>query len=179
MYQVKADSRKLTKLATSPSCVRPLTVSGRVMRIVERRQIDRPAGKIWPFIICPEHFQKWNKKIISLEAKGEFRLGQLFSTHYQMSGKQIQCTSTATAIQEGRLLELRHSHCIGQGINPELEVRERITLEEAKGRTVVTKEVIIKHHHAPWILMPIIWFVTRFGKPSEPDALKLMCESDA
>lgn len=149
------------------------------MRILERTEIDRPVVKVWPYIISPEHFQKWNKRIIALEAKGEFRLGQLFTTHYQMSAKQIQCVSTATAIEEGRLLELRHSNCIGNGINPELEVCERITLQEVKGRTIVTKEVVIKNHDVPWILIPIIWFVTRFGKPTEPDTLKLMCESDA
>jgi hypothetical protein len=149
------------------------------MRILERSEIDRPVVNVWPYIIFPEHFQKWNKRIISLEAKGEFRLGQLFTTRYQMGAKQIQCVSAATAIQEGRLLELRHSNCIGNGINPELEVCERITLQEVKGRTIVTKEVVIKNHDLPWIMIPIIWFVTHFGKSTEPDTLKLMCESGA
>jgi uncharacterized protein YndB with AHSA1/START domain len=146
------------------------------MRIVERTRIDRPAAGVWPYIIRPEYFQRWNTKIVSMEARGEFRLGQSFVTHYQMSGKQMQCLSVATEVEEGRLLVLRHSHCVGRGVNPDLEVRERITLDERNGGTLVTKEVLIRNHDVPWLLIPLIWFVTRFGRPSEPDRLKSMCE---
>ena len=113
-----------------------------------------------------------------MEAKGKFILGQPFVTHYKMSGKEIQCLSTVTAIQEGRLLEIQHSNCIGNNINQELTVCERITLTETGGRTVVTKNIDIRNHDVPWILIPIIWFVTRFGKPAEPDKLKLICETN-
>jgi hypothetical protein len=95
-----------------------------------------------------------------------------------MSGKKIQCVSTVIAIEEGRLLEIRHSDCMGEKIHRDLEVTERITLEEAKGRTIVKKEVVIKNHGIPWLLMPLIWFVTRFGKPTGPDPLKMMCEGN-
>jgi len=119
----------------------------------------------------------WNTKVISMEAKGQFVLGQPFVTHYRMRGKEIQCLSTATAIQEGRLLELRHGHCIGSGISPDLAVCERITLREIRRKTIVTKDVAIANHGVPWILIPLIWFITRFGKTQEPDKLKLMCEA--
>jgi hypothetical protein len=114
-----------------------------------------------------------------MEARGEFRLGQPFVTHYAMSKKQTQCLSTVTALEEGRLLEIRHAHCAGAGINPELEVREKITLHEHDGNTTVEKEVTIRNHDILWILIPIIWFVTCFGKSSEPDGLKQMCESQS
>ncbi len=148
------------------------------MRIVEKSKIDRPADKVWPFIIRPEYFMKWNTKIIAMDAQGEFRVGQTFITHYRMNSKEIQCSSMATAIEEGRRLELRHSNCVGKGNNPELEVHEKITLQAENGHTIVLKEVVITNHDIPCILIPIIWFVTRFGKTTEPDLLKLMCESD-
>lgn len=148
------------------------------MRIVEKTTIDRPIEKVWPFIIRPESFQKWNNKIVAMEAKDEFRLGQPFTTRYRMSSKEIQCLSTVTAIEKERFLELRHSNCIGPGIHPELEVWERISLARAGEGTLVTKEVLIKNHRIPWIFAAIIWLVNRFGRPAEPDRLKLMCEAD-
>jgi len=148
------------------------------MRIIERTEIDRPATKVWSHVIKPEDFQKWNKNIVSMEARGEFRLGQPFTTHYRLRKKQSQCLSVVTNIIEERLLELRHSNCVGASGSSEMEAVERITLKEHKGKTIVTKEVTIKNHGVPWILIPIIWFVTRFGHRTEPDPLKLMCESD-
>ncbi len=53
------------------------------MRVLERTEIDRPVATVWPYIIRPEYFQRWNKKIIAMEAQGEFRVGQRFVTHYQ------------------------------------------------------------------------------------------------
>lgn len=147
------------------------------MVIREKSVIDRPAAAVWPFIVSPESFRAWNTKVVSLEVKEPFRLGQSFVTHYAMSKKQIQCLSTVTALEENRLLEIRHAHCVGAGIGPELNVREKITLHERDGKTVVEKEVTIKNHNVPWILIPIIWFVTQFGKTTEPDRLKAMCET--
>ena len=149
------------------------------MRIVERTQVERPANKVWSYVIKPESFQKWNKNIVSMEARGEFRLGQPFMTHYKLVKKETQCLSVVTSMIEGKVLELRHSNCVGTDNNPGMEAVERITLKERDGKTIVIKEVSIKNHGIPWMLVPIIWFVTRFGRPTEPDRLKLMCESDA
>jgi hypothetical protein len=60
-----------------------------------------------------------------------------------------------------------------------MEALERITLKERNGKTIVTKDVFIKNHGMPLILLPLIWFITRFGHPAEPDRLKVMCEKDA
>ena len=149
------------------------------MRISERTEIERPASKVWSYVIDPECFQKWNKNIISMEARDHFSLGQPFMTHYKLGKKQSQCISVVTAMTEGKLLELHHSNCTSPDGPTEMEVIERITLKERNGRTVVTKDVFIKNHGLPLILVPLIWFVTRFGHPKEPDRLKLMCESDA
>ena len=85
--------------------------------------------------------------------------------------------SVATSIVVGSLLELRHSSFVGDNVNPEMEVIERITLSESRGRTVVTKELSIKHG-IPLIWAPIFWLIVRFGWPAEPDALKSICESE-
>ena len=111
-----------------------------------------------------------------MEAKERFRRDQPFVTHYQMSGKQMQCISTVTALYENSLLEIRHAHCVGSGISSDLEVTERITLKEEDGRTTVRKDVDILNHGMPWFLVPIVWLITRFGKPAGPDRLKQMCE---
>src|SRR5207245_9430509 len=100
------------------------------MRLRERSVIARPAAKVWPFIIRPEYFQRWNAKISAMDATGEFRVGQPFTTHYQWNGRPLQCATVATEIQEGRLLELLHAHSIGPGIRHELAMRERIALHE-------------------------------------------------
>ncbi len=126
------------------------------MRLRERSVIARPAAKVWPFIIRPEYFQRWNAKISAMDATGEFRVGQPFTTHYQWNARPLQCASVATEIQEGRLLELLHTHLIGPGIRPDMEIRERITLHEAA-----------------------IWLISNFGARVGPDLLKQMCERDA
>jgi hypothetical protein len=90
--------------------------------------------------------------------------------------KQIQCQSVAVRIEEGRLLELRHSSPIGRGLNRELEVIERVTLEDQGARSVVTQDVHFRNHDLPWFLVPLMWFVTRFGKPVGRNRLKEMCE---
>jgi hypothetical protein len=45
------------------------------MKIRERYAIDRPPAAVWPCIIRPESFAR-NTKISSMDAMGEFRLGQ-------------------------------------------------------------------------------------------------------
>ena len=149
------------------------------MHIRERTVIDRPAAKVWPFVVNPERFQEWNEKVSSMEAKGRFQLGQHFVTHYTWKKKQLQCQSVALRIEEGRLLELRHVSPIGAGVNREMEVTERVTLEDKGSRSVVTKDVYIKNHDIPWIFVPHIWLISRFGKPVGEDRLKSMCEGIA
>jgi hypothetical protein len=146
------------------------------MKLRDRSEIDRPASHVWRYVITPELFRQWNDKIIELDARGAFQLGQRFSTRYEMSRKQILCRSTVTALEESRLLELRHGNCSGSGIDREFEVIERITLEEINGRTTVTKDVIVGNSGMPWFLAPLIWFINRFGKPVGKDKLKEMCE---
>lgn len=148
------------------------------MRISQRTIIDRPAERVWPYVIRPEAFKRWNAKISSMDATGEFRLGQPFTTYYQWRGKVIQCASVATAIEPARVLELRHTVPIGVGLRPDMEIRERVTLRERGRRTIVSKVVSITNHGIPWFFLPLIWFVTRFGAPTEPSPLKTLCEGD-
>ena len=146
------------------------------MRFRERTEINRPVVHVWRFVITPELFLQWNDKVVEMEARGTFQLGQHFHTRYQMSGKQLQCWSALTAIEEGRLLELQHGNCSGKGVHGDIKVIERITLEEKHGRTVVIKDVHMMNHGIPWFVVPLIWFIRRFGKPDGRDKLKEMCE---
>jgi uncharacterized protein YndB with AHSA1/START domain len=148
------------------------------MKLRDRSEIDRPIMHVWRYIVTPELFKLWNDKIIELDARGAFLRGQSFSTRYAMSRKQILCRSTVTALEEGRLLELHHGNCSGSGIRREIDVVERITLEENKGRTIVIKVVSIRNSGIPWFLVPLIWYINRFGKPAGKDKLKEMCEGD-
>lgn len=43
-------------------------------------------------------------------------------------------------------------------------------------RTRVTKTIRVRTHRVPLWARPPIWFVSRFGKPIEPDRLKRLCE---
>lgn len=146
------------------------------MRIVEKSVIKRPAAQVWPYIISPEHFKVWNDKVVSMGAKGHFVPHQIFVSQYKMSGKETQCASTVSDIQENRLLELRHENLIGQGIRTDMVVTERITLKESRGTTTVMKEVIVQNHGVPLIFQLLIWFVNRFGTRKGPDKLKQLCE---
>ncbi len=149
------------------------------MLIRQRTVIDRPAPQVWPHVIRAESFRRWNEKISSMDAVGEFRVGQPFTTHYEWQGKALQCASIATDIQEARVLELRHSAVVGPGVPPNLEIRQRITLQPRGARTVVTKLVSIENDGMPWYLRALVWFVTRFGAPTGPDPLKVLCEGEA
>lgn len=72
---------------------------------------------MWRHVVRrPESFRRWNDKVSGLDAVGEFRVGQPFTTHYLWHGKALQCASIATEIHEGRVLELRHTAPVGPGV---------------------------------------------------------------
>lgn len=144
------------------------------MRLSERSVISRPASAVWPFIVVPSEFKKWNDKIVEMDAGDRFYERQVFSTLYEMSGKRSRMRTTVTALEEGRLLELRHDQ--GVDIAADTVVVERITVSGDGGRCVVDKDVVVRNHHMPWWLMPLIWFVTRFGRRAGPDKLQQLCE---
>ena len=146
------------------------------MKIRERSVIDRPAVNVWPYIARPESFVQWNTKIRSMDATGEFRLGQPVNTHYLWNNKSIQCVTVPIEIRECRVLELRHSQLTGAGIRPDMEISERITLRDAGGRTYVTKVVTLKNHGVPWLFAPVVWFLANFGARVGGDPLKALCE---
>jgi uncharacterized protein YndB with AHSA1/START domain len=148
------------------------------MRIRERYAVDRPPTTVWPYIIRPELFARWNTKVSAMDATGEFRVGQPFTTHYRWNNKAIQCVTVATEIQPGRLLELRHSTLTGTGIRPDMEILERITLRGAGRGSTVTKVVTIRNHGMPWLFVPLVWFIANFGARVGPDPLKVLCERD-
>lgn len=149
------------------------------MRLRERTVIDRSAAQVWRHVIRPESFRQWNDKVSGLDAVGEFRVGQPFTTHYLWNGKALQCASIATEIEAGRVLELRHTALVGPGVPPDLQIRQRITLEpRGHTRTVVTKLISMENDAMPWYLRGLVWFVTRFGAPAGPDPLKRLCEAE-
>ena len=147
------------------------------MTIRERSVIDRPSAVVWPHLVRAESFAKWNTKISAMDATGEFRPGQPFTTHYRWNNKTIQCGTVATEIQPGRLLELRHSGLTGQGIRPDMEIVERITLRDAGRGSTVIKVVTLRNHGIPWFFIPLVWFIANFGARVAPDPLKVLCES--
>lgn len=147
------------------------------MHLRQKTIIDRPPMEVWRCVINPQNYLKWNEKIASLEAKDRFQLNQRFVTHYQWGRKQLQCMSAAIKIEEARLLELKHSSFVGSGVNPAMEVIERVTLEERGRRTVVAKNVFVKNHNIPWFFVFAIWLINRIGKPVKEDSLKVLCET--
>lgn len=148
------------------------------MTITERSRISRPASIVWRYLVTPELFLKWNPKVTYMDAAGAFHAGQRFSTRYIMSNREIQCISTVTTIVEHQALELQHRNCVGRNTHQDLEVTERFTLEENNGETTVTKEIIMRNHDIPWYFLPLVYLVTRFGKPTGPDPLKQLCERE-
>jgi hypothetical protein len=149
------------------------------MRIRQRTVIDRPAAQVWRHVIRPESFRRWNEKISALDAVGEFRVGQPFTTHYLWRGRPLQCASIPVEIQAERVLELRHTAVVGPGVPPNLEIRQRITLQPRGARTAVTRLVSIENDGMPWYLRALVWFVARLGAPTGPDPLKVLCEAEA
>ena len=146
------------------------------MRLLFRVKISKPADGIWKFLVTAEYFQQWNDKIESIDCRGEFRSGESFATRYQWRGKITQCMTTVTALVPLRLLELHHSDFVGLDVKNDMDVVERISLSGRAGWTMVTRQLRIKNHGVPIILIPVLWFVSRFGRPTEPDPLKVMCE---
>ena len=148
------------------------------MRIRQRTVIDRPVAQVWRHVIRAESFRRWNDKVSGLDAVGEFRVGQPFTTHYLWHGKALQCASIATEVQAERVLEVRHTAPVGPGVPPNLEIRQRVTLEPRGARTVVTKLVVIENAEMPYYLRLLVWLVTRFGAPAGSDPLKRLCEAE-
>jgi hypothetical protein len=138
--------------------------------------INRPPAVVWPYIITPELFAMWNDKVQEIGARDRFQAGQKFTTNYLWKGKAMQCMSMVTRIEEGRLLEIRHERCLGSKIRHDMVVTERINLSGEGERSTVTKNIIVTNHGVPWIFIPCIWFVSRFGKSVGEDKLKRLCE---
>jgi uncharacterized protein YndB with AHSA1/START domain len=146
------------------------------MRILQQSIISRPSAAVWPYIVIPEQFAKWNDKVASIEARERFRAGQQFTTHYLWKGTELQCLSVVAKLEEGRLLEIRHTRCIGPASHPDMKVTERVELEDQGDRSIVTKTVIVSNSAIPFLLRPLVWFISRFGKPTGEDKLKMLCE---
>lgn len=149
------------------------------LHLIERTEVEHPAAKAWPMIVSPEFFQLWNDKVVSMDAKDRFLLGQVFQTRYRLSGRESQCRSEVTALEDGRLLEVQHTNFAGGKISPYLVVRERITLEETGGRTVIVKDIEIRNHGLHWMVVALFWLLNRFGKRAGPDKLKQLCDANA
>jgi hypothetical protein len=151
------------------------------MKMTERSDINRSAAEVWPFVVTPEHFQKWNDKIVSMETQGRFAQGQAFATYYQMGKNGIKCTTNVTQVIEEQELVLHHTNCIGEKMLPgnNLDIVERVTLKNKGAKTVVIKEVTITNHHMNIFLAALVWFITHFGKRAGPDKLKQLCEDSA
>ena len=149
------------------------------MVLRQRSFISRPPAAVWPFIATPELYQQWNDKIASMEAREQFHASQQFTTHYRWKGKELQCLSVVTRLDEGRLLEIRHTRCLGPESRPDMEVVERVKLEGNAERSVVTKTVFVKNFDMPLLLRPLVWFITQFGKPKGEDRLKRLCENSS
>lgn len=154
----------------------------RHLKLVDKSLINAPPEKIWPYLITPEKFQKWNEKLVSLEARGTFILNQPFVTHYKLSKRETQCLSTTVRIETMRLIEFKHVSTFNSAGHNELEATERVTLYPKGNQTQVIKEVWIRNTGVPWylapIILPLIWFVNRFGKRKGEDLLKKLCENE-
>lgn len=146
------------------------------MLLRQSSNIDRPAALVWPYIVTPELFRQWNDKIASIEARERFHAGQQFTTHYLWHGREMQCLSVVAGIEEGRLLELRHTRCLGPKAQLDMEIIERVELKSSGTRSTVTKNITVRNHGIPWYLLPLIWLLTRFGTPKGEDKLKTLCE---
>ena len=146
------------------------------MLIPETIVIERTVPEVWMNVVSSEQFRKWNEHLVGLETTGRFVQGQTFAARYKLREKLLQCICTVTALEEGRRLELLHAHCVGDGIDPRLSMRETITLAADGNRTIVRKDVDIQHHGIPWPWYPLVWLIARFGTPVAPNKLKRLCE---
>lgn len=146
------------------------------MKLSETSLISAPPEKIWPFIVTPEHFQIWNDKIVSIEAKGTFILGQPYITHYKLTKESSQFMSTVTRLEPNQLLEIHHVTVVSSRGHSDMEATERITLIPCGDKTKVRKDVWIKNHDVPLILRPLIWFIMTCGKRKGEDKLKSLVE---
>lgn len=84
--------------------------------------------------------------------------------------------SVVTSIVPGRVIEICHSNFVGPKVNPAMEAVEQIELKERRDKTLVVRRIAVKNHGVPFVFIPLLWFVSRFGHPTEPDPLKLLCE---
>jgi hypothetical protein len=57
-----------------------------------------------------------------------------------------------------------------------MEVTERVTLKPRGSRTIVVKDVVMRHSGLPWWAIPLVWFISRFGRPVGENRLKAACE---
>lgn len=147
------------------------------MKLSERIVVQRPVEEVWPFVVSSDQYPLWNSKIVSMEIEGDFQAGQRFLTHYQWKRKALQSETMVTRLIAYELLELHHTPHPANGMPRGMEVLERVRLKARGKRTVVYKEVVFRNHRIPWILRPLLWLVSTFGKPQEPNRLKTLCES--
>ena len=140
------------------------------MHIVERSLIEHSVEEAWSVVASSDFFAVWNKNVKSMHTIGKFREGDRFWTTYSWKESDSTCRTTVVKVVALELIVLEHSNFQSQNLPPGMIAEECIRVRTKGKATEVRKDIRVRGGE-PWILAAFAWFITRFGKRTEPDPL--------
>ncbi len=154
------------------------------MKLKDEVVIDAPSDKVWEYVGSPEMWPLFHVKT------GECRqaspqpdvIGSLYDIEFRLGSKTSRTRCEIVDRRIGRLISIRSTLPEPDGQSGR-SLSACITYElEDQGRTTRVKEQIeFTSMSIPMICKPLIWLISRFGKPTGETTLmrlKKMVEED-
>ena len=145
------------------------------MAICERITIDAAPERIWSFIADPANWPQWNPKFVSIQRvrRGFVVAGEQFSMVSRMKRGESPSEILVSEVMPLRRVTIRqmYSHK-----NRARHIDVHLQLAARNDRIEVTQTLDHKHSGLPVLLRMLVWFITRFGKPTGPGPLQRLKE---
>jgi uncharacterized protein YndB with AHSA1/START domain len=136
----------------------------------ESLKIDARATELWPHVSDLTRMVTWNPMLVSAVpdgAGGSARLGMTYRTVWELSRKHREFRTRVETFEPNHRVVFVHQ----DDKAPPTVVREHFELNEVGRSTAVIHLVDLSRVRIPWPFQLLIWFINRFGKPSEPTVL--------
>lgn len=141
------------------------------MKLVDAIEIDAAVTDVWPLVADPARHPQWNEKAraVTRDRSGPVSLGEQFEMTYAMSGRENISRVEVTDLQPSERAEFSHTIDDGRRVQ---RVVERYELQSQRDGTQLTQTVDMSGAGIPWLLKPLVWLITRIGKPQGETVLE-------
>lgn len=141
------------------------------MRLVDSIRLNAEAAAVWPLLCNPARMAQWNDKIVAVDGPDRpLRIGERFSILYHMGrrSRHSQCEVVESLPFEKFVLR---TQLIDES-NPRTAVITYELKKDGGGRLLLRQSVDFRDAGLPWLILPLMWLLHRFGSPVSPGPLQ-------